>query len=81
MIKHSPATDFWPITRTYKQEKLVNFDVLQVPSLEHNNEIKGESLDLIKYIDSHFEGPSLLPEVSLEQHFHTMCYLAMFALF
>ncbi|KAL4621327.1 hypothetical protein ACB092_06G219300 [Castanea dentata] len=33
----------------------------KVPSLEHNNEVKGESLDLIKYIDSHFEGPSLFP--------------------
>ncbi|KAF8396656.1 hypothetical protein HHK36_018280 [Tetracentron sinense] len=34
----------------------------KVPSLEHNNEIKGESLDLLKYIDSHFEGPMLFPE-------------------
>ncbi|XP_020108614.1 protein IN2-1 homolog B-like isoform X2 [Ananas comosus] len=34
----------------------------KVPSLEHNNEVKGESLDLIKYIDSHFEGPKLLPD-------------------
>ncbi|KAL6645780.1 hypothetical protein ACP70R_017388 [Stipagrostis hirtigluma subsp. patula] len=33
-----------------------------VPSLEHKNEIKGESLDLIKYIDSNFDGPALLPE-------------------
>jgi hypothetical protein len=33
--------------------------------LEHNNEIRGESLDLIKYIDSNFEGPALLPEVRL----------------
>lgn len=33
----------------------------KVPSLEYNNEVKGESLDLIKYIDSHFEGPSLFP--------------------
>ena len=36
---------------------------MQVPTLEHNNEFKGESLDLIKYIDSHFEGPSLFPHV------------------
>lgn len=36
---------------------------VQVPSLEHNNEVKGESLDLIKYIDTHFEGPSLYPSV------------------
>ena len=35
----------------------------QVPALEHNNEIIAESLDLIKYLDTHFEGPSLLPDV------------------
>ncbi|XP_065872631.1 protein IN2-1 homolog B-like [Euphorbia lathyris] len=34
----------------------------KVPALEHNNEVKGESLDLIKYIDSNFDGPSLFPE-------------------
>ncbi|RWR90896.1 protein IN2-1 B-like protein isoform X5 [Cinnamomum micranthum f. kanehirae] len=34
----------------------------KVPSLEHNNEVKGESLELVKYIDSNFEGPSLLPD-------------------
>ncbi|KAK4485302.1 hypothetical protein RD792_007937 [Penstemon davidsonii] len=34
----------------------------KVPSLEHNNEVKGESLDLIRYIDSNFEGPSLFPD-------------------
>ncbi|XP_034687409.1 glutathione S-transferase L3-like isoform X1 [Vitis riparia] len=34
----------------------------KVPSLEHNNKVTGESLDLIKYIDSHFEGPSLYPD-------------------
>jgi len=39
----------------------------QVPSLEHNNQVKGESLDLVKYIDSNFEGPSLLPEVRIHQ--------------
>ncbi|XP_075670327.1 glutathione S-transferase L3-like [Castanea sativa] len=35
---------------------------VQLPSLEHKNEVKGESLVLIKYIDSHFEGPSLFPQ-------------------
>ncbi|KAL3523410.1 hypothetical protein ACH5RR_016244 [Cinchona calisaya] len=34
----------------------------KVPSLEHNNEVKGESLDLIKYLEENFEGPSLLPD-------------------
>ncbi|KAJ3682793.1 hypothetical protein LUZ60_013020 [Juncus effusus] len=34
----------------------------KVPSLEHNNQVKGESLDLLKYINEHFEGPNLLPE-------------------
>ncbi|KAL0002951.1 hypothetical protein SO802_016732 [Lithocarpus litseifolius] len=41
------------------KEKINSAD--KVPTLEHNNEFKGESLDLIKYIDSHFEGPSLFP--------------------
>ncbi|KAJ8491597.1 hypothetical protein OPV22_013318 [Ensete ventricosum] len=39
----------------------------KVPSLEHNNEVKGESLDLIKYIDKYFEGPELLPDDSAKQ--------------
>ncbi|KAH7537335.1 hypothetical protein FEM48_Zijuj03G0081600 [Ziziphus jujuba var. spinosa] len=34
----------------------------KVPSLEHNNKVIGESLDLIKYIDSQFKGPSLFPD-------------------
>lgn len=34
-----------------------------MPALEHNGKIVGESLDLIKYVDSNFEGPSLLPDV------------------
>ncbi|GMH07919.1 hypothetical protein Nepgr_009759 [Nepenthes gracilis] len=41
----------------------------KVPSLEHNNEIRGESLDLIKYIDSHFEGPSLFPSDPAKKEF------------
>ncbi|PUZ41607.1 hypothetical protein GQ55_9G518000 [Panicum hallii var. hallii] len=40
-----------------------------VPSLEHNNEIRGESLDLIRYIDSNFDGPALLPEDAAKRHF------------
>lgn len=38
--------------------------LLQVPALEHNGKIIGESLDLIKYLDNTFEGPSLYPEVT-----------------
>ncbi|XP_048127849.1 glutathione S-transferase L3-like isoform X2 [Rhodamnia argentea] len=34
----------------------------KVPALEHNGKIVGESLDLIKYVDSNFEGPSLFPD-------------------
>ncbi|KFK24728.1 hypothetical protein AALP_AA8G016900 [Arabis alpina] len=34
----------------------------KVPALEHNGKIIGESLDLIKYLDNTFEGPSLYPE-------------------
>ncbi|KAJ8899699.1 hypothetical protein K2173_019397 [Erythroxylum novogranatense] len=34
----------------------------KVPALEHDGKIIGESLDLIKYLDSNFEGPSLLPD-------------------
>lgn len=39
----------------------------KVPSLEHDNQVKGESLDLVKYIDSNFEGPALLPEDSAKK--------------
>lgn len=42
---------------------------MQVPALEHNNRVLGESLDLIKYIDSNFEGPSLTPDVSIDDFF------------
>ncbi|KAA8549529.1 hypothetical protein F0562_001453 [Nyssa sinensis] len=41
----------------------------KVPSLEHNNEVRGESLDLTKYIDSHFEGPSLYPNDPTKREF------------
>ncbi|KAG2541611.1 hypothetical protein PVAP13_9NG691500 [Panicum virgatum] len=40
-----------------------------VPSLEHNNEIRGESLDLIRYIDSNFDGPARLPEDAAKKQF------------
>ncbi|XP_031091936.1 protein IN2-1 homolog B-like [Ipomoea triloba] len=34
----------------------------KVPALEYNNEIKGESLDLVKFFSENFEGPSLYPD-------------------
>jgi glutathione S-transferase len=34
-----------------------------VPSLEHNGKVLAESIDLIKYVDANFEGPSLVPNV------------------
>ncbi|KAL3820084.1 hypothetical protein ACJIZ3_005989 [Penstemon smallii] len=45
---------------TWYKEKV--YPKNKVPSLEHNNEVKGESLDLIRYIDSNFDGPSLFPD-------------------
>ncbi|KAG6501672.1 protein IN2-1 homolog B-like [Zingiber officinale] len=41
----------------------------KVPALEHNNEVKGESLDLIKFIDETFEGPKLLPNDPAKRQF------------
>lgn len=41
----------------------------KVPALEHNGKIIGESLDLIKYVDSNFEGPSLLPDDPAKKEF------------
>ncbi|KAF3970139.1 hypothetical protein ACB098_09G017100 [Castanea mollissima] len=41
----------------------------KVPSLEHNGKVIGESLDLIKYVDSNFEGPSLLPNDHAKKQF------------
>ncbi|KAK4583455.1 hypothetical protein RGQ29_026260 [Quercus rubra] len=41
----------------------------KVPSLEHNGEVIGESLVLIKYVDSNFEGPSLLPDDPAKKEF------------
>ncbi|KAK9126871.1 hypothetical protein Scep_015717 [Stephania cephalantha] len=41
----------------------------KVPSLEHNNEVRGESLDLIKYLDTNFEGPELLSSDPAKREF------------
>ncbi|XP_049367963.1 glutathione S-transferase L1-like [Solanum verrucosum] len=45
------------------------YPINKVPSLEHNNKVTGESLDLIKYVDSNFEGPLLLSDDNLKQEF------------
>ncbi|ONK67845.1 uncharacterized protein A4U43_C05F4380 [Asparagus officinalis] len=54
---------------TWYQEKVYHEN--KVPALEHNNEVRGESLDLIQYIDENFEGPKLLPEDPIKQEFAT----------
>ncbi|KAG2690385.1 hypothetical protein I3760_09G184000 [Carya illinoinensis] len=41
----------------------------KVPALEHNGKVIGESLDLIKYVDSNFGLPSLLPEDPAKREF------------
>ncbi|KAG9134530.1 hypothetical protein Leryth_000867 [Lithospermum erythrorhizon] len=41
----------------------------KVPALEHNGKVTAESLDLVKYIDINFEGPSLLPDDPEKQKF------------
>jgi hypothetical protein len=58
------------VRHTLNNDVLMCFQAPQVPSLEHNNEVRGESLDLIKYIDTHFEGPSLFPTVRYILFFH-----------
>ncbi|KAJ9184237.1 hypothetical protein P3X46_003984 [Hevea brasiliensis] len=45
------------------------YSVNRVPALEHNGKIIGESLDLIKYLDSNFEGQSLLPDDPAKKEF------------
>ncbi|KFK34752.1 hypothetical protein AALP_AA5G188500 [Arabis alpina] len=57
-LKNRPA---WYKEKVYAANK--------VPALEHNNRVIGESLDLIKYIDSNFEGPSLTPDGLEKQAF------------
>ncbi|KAL7248178.1 hypothetical protein ACSBR2_002981 [Camellia fascicularis] len=57
-LQNRPA---WYKEKVYPENK--------VPSLEHNNKVIGESLDLLKYIDSNFEGPSLLPNDPAKRQF------------
>ncbi|VFQ61931.1 unnamed protein product [Cuscuta campestris] len=57
-LQNRPA---WYKEKVYPENK--------VPSLEHKNRVIGESLDLIKYVDSNFEGLSLLPDDPEKQKF------------
>jgi len=41
----------------------------KVPALEHNGKVIGESIDLIKYVDNNFDGPSLYPEDPAKREF------------
>ncbi|WCJ34602.1 Glutathione S-transferase family protein [Euphorbia peplus] len=41
----------------------------KVPALEHNGKIIGESLDLMKYVETNFQGPSLLPTDPAKKEF------------
>lgn len=42
---------------------------MQVPVLEHKGNTIAESLDLLSYLDAHFEGPKLFPQDPAEQAF------------
>ncbi|CAH2042956.1 unnamed protein product [Thlaspi arvense] len=52
---------------TWYKEKV--YPENRVPCLEHNNEVLGESLDLLRYLESNFEGPALLPNDPAKQEF------------
>ncbi|KAI3877282.1 hypothetical protein MKX03_024217, partial [Papaver bracteatum] len=41
----------------------------KLPALEHNKQVIGESLDVIKYLDTNFEGPALLPNDPAKREF------------
>ncbi|KAK7337012.1 hypothetical protein VNO77_17569 [Canavalia gladiata] len=57
-LQNRPA---WYKEKVYPENK--------VPSLEHNGKVLGESLDLIKYVDANFEGPSLIPNDPAKKEF------------
>ncbi|XP_071710002.1 glutathione S-transferase L3-like [Rutidosis leptorrhynchoides] len=57
-LENRPA---WYKEKVYPENK--------VPSLEHNNKIIGESLDLLRYLEEHFEGSKLLPEDPAKKEF------------
>ncbi|XP_024985405.1 glutathione S-transferase L3-like [Cynara cardunculus var. scolymus] len=41
----------------------------KVPSLEDDNKIIVDSIEMVKYIDAHFEGPALLPQEAAKREF------------
>ncbi|KAI8556449.1 hypothetical protein RHMOL_Rhmol05G0253900 [Rhododendron molle] len=51
----------WYKEKVYRENK--------VPSLEHNNKVIGESLDLLQYLEDNFEGPKLFPNDPSKQQF------------
>ncbi|XP_037470277.1 protein IN2-1 homolog B-like, partial [Triticum dicoccoides] len=51
----------WYKNKVYPENK--------VPALEYNKQVKGESLNLLKYIDDNFDGPELLPHDSAKKKF------------
>ncbi|KAE9612275.1 hypothetical protein Lal_00022174 [Lupinus albus] len=66
-LQNRPA---WYKEKVYPENK--------VPSLEHNGKVLGESLDLIKYIDANFEGPSLIPSGHAEYGEQLIAYVDTF---
>ncbi|CAK9878665.1 unnamed protein product [Sphagnum jensenii] len=48
---------------TWYVEKV--YPVGKVPALEHNGKVKGESLDLLVYIDQEFGGPNMTPTICI----------------
>ncbi|XP_047338108.1 glutathione S-transferase L3-like [Impatiens glandulifera] len=57
-LQNRPA---WYKEKVYPENK--------VPALEHNGKITGESLDLLRYLESNFEGPALLPDDPVKLEF------------
>ncbi|XP_062117076.1 protein IN2-1 homolog B-like isoform X2 [Humulus lupulus] len=45
----------------------------KVPAMEHNGKLIGESLDIIKYLDTNFEVPSLFPDHLGIHKYQTWC--------
>ncbi|POO02470.1 S-crystallin [Trema orientale] len=52
---------------TWYKEKV--YPANKVPALEHHGKVIGESHDLVKYVDTNFEGPSLYPDDPAKRHF------------